>query len=87
MLFLQGDNRHNLIIWSFVLILGKKKKLEAAEAEKQEEEDNNAEKQTGSEAYDPTEATDDADIDEDNKNEDIDMEAGMSLCFNNLQCS
>lgn len=63
---------------------GKKKKLEAAEAEKQGEEENNTEnKQAGDEAYDPTEATDDADIEEDGKNEDVDMEGGM--CLANIQ--
>lgn len=57
-------------------IAGKKKKLEAAEAEKQEEE--SIVDKAGAEAYDPTEATDDADIEEDVtvKTEDVEMEAG-----------
>lgn len=59
------------------IIAGKKKKLEAAEAEKQEGEEANAEKQSGGEAYDPTEVTEDADIEEEVKAEDVEMEAGM----------
>lgn len=50
--------------------------MEAAEAAEKQEEETIADK-AGAEAYDPTEATDDADIEEETKNEDVEMEAGM----------
>lgn len=58
-----------LLFNGFDLFTGKKKRLEAAA---QAEEEKNGEKKEGDEAYDPTEATDDAD--EEKADGDVSME-------------